>query len=102
MFTIISEIINVCCSIIGFIRIEANIFKHASIVSPYQLIIMPKKSQGIATKVQNQSGIISKRETIEALTVSARTGKLKPSLRTISIASVLLLVPENYLHIPWY
>ena len=32
--------------------------------------------------------------------LSARTGILKPSLRIISIASVLPLVPENYLHIP--
>jgi len=32
---------------------------------------------------------------------NARTGKLKPSLRIISIASVPLLVPENYLQIPW-
>ena len=31
---------------------------------------------------------------------NARTRKLKPSLRMISIASVPLLVPENYLQIP--
>ena len=33
-------------------------------------------------------------------TQGARTGKLKPSLRTISIASVPLLIAENYLQIP--
>ena len=32
----------------------------------------------------------------------ARTGILKPSLRIISIASVPLLIAENYLQIPWY
>ena len=37
---------------------------------------MLKKSKGIATKVRNQSGNVSKRETIEASTVSSRTGKL--------------------------
>ena len=37
---------------------------------------------------RDTSGKVSKRETIEALIVSARTGKLKPSLRIISIASV--------------
>ena len=76
MFAIISELIDVCCSIIGFIRIGADIIRHASKVSVYLLIIMLKKSKGIATKVRNQSGNVSKRETIEASTVSSRTGKL--------------------------
>ena len=35
-----------------------------------------KKPHGIVMKVQIQSGNVSKRETIEALTESARTGKL--------------------------
>jgi len=39
---------------------------------------------------------------LSIINTSARTGILKPSLRTISIASVPLLVPENYLQIPWY
>jgi len=37
---------------------------------------------------------------LSIINTSARTGILKPSLRTITIASVLLLIPENYLQIP--
>ena len=37
---------------------------------------------------RDTSGKVSKRETIEALIVSARTGILKPSLRTIPIPYV--------------
>jgi hypothetical protein len=37
---------------------------------------------------------------LSIINTSARTGKLKPSLRIISIASVPLLIAENYLQIP--
>ena len=49
-----------------------------------------KKPHGIETKVPIQSGNVSKRKTIEALTESARTGNLASSVRTSSIASVAL------------
>jgi len=39
-------------------------------------------------RVPIQNGNVSKRDSIEQLAENARTGKLKPSLRTISIASV--------------
>jgi hypothetical protein len=61
---------------------------------------MGKGPHGIATKVPIQSGNVSKRETIETLTVSARTGNHASSVRTISIASVQFFVPGNYLQIP--
>ncbi len=46
-------------------------------------IQMGKEPHGIVTKVPIQSGNVSKRETIEALTASARNGIRKPFLRTI-------------------
>ena len=46
-------------------------------------------------KVPVQNGSVSKRESIEALTKSARTGNLASSVRTISIASVQFFVPGN-------
>ena len=44
-------------------------------------------------KVPIQSGNVSKRETIEPLTESARTGNLASSVRTIPITYVPLFVP---------
>jgi len=35
------------------------------------------------------------------LVINARTGKLKPSLRTFPIYSVSLFVPEKYFQMPW-
>ena len=52
-------------------------------------ILTVKKPHGIALKIPILSGNVSKRETIEVLTVSARTGILKPSLRKI---------PNHYIH----
>ncbi len=53
-------------------------------------------------RVPIQNGNVSKRDSIEQLAENARTGKLKPSLRTIPNPYVLLLVPEYYLQIPCY
>ena len=43
-----------------------------------------KKPHDITTKIQNQSGNVSKRETIEALTESARTGILSGNTMVLS------------------
>jgi hypothetical protein len=60
-----------------------------------------KVSHGIAMKVPIQSGNVSKRETIDASTKSARTGNLASSVRTIAITYVPLFKPGYYLQIPW-
>ena len=53
-------------------------------------------------KIPILSGNVSNRETIEPSTVSARTGNLASSVRTIPITYVQFFVPEKYLEIPWY
>ena len=52
-----------------------------------------KKPHDITKKIQNQSGKVSKRETIEASTVSARTGIL--SANTMVVHSIIRIGMTN-------
>ena len=58
-------------------------------------IQMVKKPHGTAMKAPIQSGNVSKRETIEELIESARTGNHASSARTILSPYVQLIVPEK-------
>ena len=53
---------------------------------------MAPDNSGTEVKVPILSGYVSKRETIEALTENARTGKLNTSFRTI-VRKIGVLVP---------
>jgi hypothetical protein len=63
-------------------------FKETQTARDTSGIQMGKEPHGIEMKAQVQSGNVSKHETIETLTVSARTGNNASSVRTIPIASV--------------
>jgi hypothetical protein len=60
-----------------------------------------KKLPGIEMKIPILSGNVSKREIIEESTVSARTGNLTSSVRTIPITYVQFFVQGYSLQILW-